>query len=412
MSPCLWTSLQICWNKGFFRSLLSAFSWALLQHGENLEWDTYILLALRALWSHTASCELPRVGWLVSRSTENAVGKRPTYQPHPNSTGRAAGAECPRLLMQWGQGCSQTLRCDSLVERKGPGDRLSLPACLTSGVTDLRGRINFRKGYSFDPESCSFADGVQGRRLWGADVGRVGVRRGNLWIWEFGGADPRQQAAIEDPSAPGHSAHRQACSCWLGVVAVEFLEVFPNLQKINSHLFILKLCWQDRGSYNPAIWLLKWELEEQRWGKKGLQSWCCWDWWRKLESVEMPLCLKVASLPHPTPHSDMVTPAVSWWFLPRSSVLHTKATASLWDCGHQHLILAPVPGGEPGLSVPVSQRVEVPRRNQAGRLPAFVSQKPHLPLGMLLWGGERAQSRLQRGLGLANLGASAGPGRG
>lgn len=90
-------------------------------------------------------------------------------------------------------------------------------------------------------------------------------------------------------------------------------------------------------------------------------------------------------------------------------MLHTEARG---DCGHQHLILAPVPGGEPGLSVPVSQRVEVPRRNQAGRLPAFVSQKPHLPLGMLLWGGERAQSRLQRGLGLANLGASAGPGRG
>lgn len=111
-------------------------------------------------------------------------------------------------------------------------------------------------------------------------------------------------------------------------MAVEFLEVFPNLQKANSHLFILKLCWQDRGSYNPAIWLLKWELEEQRWGKKGPQSsWCCWDWWRKLESAEMPLCLKVAPLPYPTPHSDMVTSAVSWWFLP------LELSASHWSQG-------------------------------------------------------------------------------
>ena len=56
-------------------------------------------------------------------------------------------------------------------------------------------------------------------------------------------------------------------------------------------------------------------------------SWCCWDWWRKLESAETPLCLKIASLPHPTPHSDTVTPAVSWWFLP------LELTASHWSQG-------------------------------------------------------------------------------
>ena len=151
-------------------------------------------------------------------------------------------------------------------------------------------------------------------------------QEGDLWIWEVDGADPRQQASIEDPSAPGHSAHRQVCSCWLGVAALEFFEVFPNLQKINSRLFILKSCWQDGGSYSSAIWLLKWELEEQRWGEKGPQSsWCCWDWWRKLESAET---LPEGSLPPPPhPHSDMVTPAVSWWFLP------LELTASHWSQG-------------------------------------------------------------------------------
>ena len=113
------------------------------------------------------------------------------------------------------------------------------------------------------------------------------------------------------------------------------------------------------------------------------------------------LYLKVASLPHPTPIQTWSPLQCLDGSCPWSSLLHTEARASLRNClcGHQHLILASVPGGEPGLSAPVPQRVEVPRRNQAGRLPAFVSQKPHLPLGMLLRGGERAQSRLQKGSG-------------
>lgn len=71
-------SLQICWNKGSFTSLLSAFSWALLQHGESLEMK-YIHSPCPAGLVKPHSLPWTSKGWLVgrlvSRSTENTVGR-------------------------------------------------------------------------------------------------------------------------------------------------------------------------------------------------------------------------------------------------------------------------------------------------------------------------------------------------
>lgn len=119
--------------------------------------------------------------------------------------------------------------------------------------------------------------------------------------------------------------------------------------------------------------------------------------------------------PPPHPHSDMVTPALSWWFLP------LELTASHWSQGKPLKLSVWSSAPNPSSSSRLRARPQCSCAPRGLRCPGGIRQADFLllfprsltcPWGCCWGEGRERRAGCRRGLGLANLGASAGPGQG